>query len=157
MVRRFKPAVKYRRGSRTHGWGRVGQHRKSGSSGGKGMVGFHKHKWSFVMVHAEETSGWPFYGKHGFKQPKEISIQWRPINVGKLDDLVEELEREGVAVKEGEKYVVDLLKLGYNKLLGGGSVKRALIVYTATASEAAVKKISAAGGEVRIVQGVIHR
>ncbi|AEA13572.1 MAG: uL15 family ribosomal protein [Thermoproteus sp.] len=157
MVRRFKPAIKYRRGTRTHGWGRVGQHRKSGSSGGKGMVGFHKHKWSFVMVHAEETSGWPFYGKHGFKQPKQISVEWRPINVGRLEELVEEMESRGAAVKEGGRYVVDLLKLGYNKLLGGGEVSRPLVVYTPVATRAAVEKIAKAGGEVRIVHGVIHR
>ncbi len=157
MVRRFKPAIKYRRGTRTHGWGRVGQHRKSGSSGGKGMVGFHKHKWSFVMVHAEETSGWPFYGKHGFKQPKPISVEWRPINVGKLEELIEELEREGRAVKEGDRYVVNLLELGYNKLLGGGKIERPVVVYTPVATEEAVRKIASAGGEVRVVHGVIHR
>ncbi|MDT7869113.1 MAG: uL15 family ribosomal protein [Thermoproteus sp.] len=157
MVRRFKPAVKYRRGTRTHGWGRVGQHRKSGSSGGKGMVGFHKHKWSFVMVHAEETSGWPFYGKHGFKQPKAISVAWRPINVGRLEELLEEMESRGAAVKEGEQYVVDLPKLGYNKLLGGGRVSRPLIVYTPVATRDAVEKIAKAGGEVRIVHGAVHR
>ncbi|MEL9991181.1 MAG: uL15 family ribosomal protein [Thermoproteus sp.] len=157
MVRRFKPAIKYRRGTRTHGWGRVGQHRKSGSSGGKGMVGFHKHKWSFVMVHAEETSGWPFYGKHGFKQPKAISIEWRPINVGRLEDLITDMERRGEAVKEGDRYVVDLVKLGYNKLLGGGKITRAVVVYTPVATREAVEKIVKAGGEVRIVHSVVHR
>lgn len=157
MVRRFKPAVKYRRGSRTHGWGRVGQHRKSGSSGGKGMVGFHKHKWSFVMKYAEDSSGWPFYGKHGFRQPKEISVEWRPINVGKLDELVEELAAKGLASKEDERYVVDLLKLGYNKLLGSGKLTKPVVVYTPAASRDAVEKVAAAGGEVRIIHGVVHR
>lgn len=152
MVRRFKRATKYRRGSRTHGWGRVGQHRKSGSSGGKGMVGFHKHKWSLVMKYGESGTGWPFYGKHGFKQPKEITVQWRPINVGKLVEVVKEMKKEGKIKEEGGKYVVHLVELGYNKLLGGGDVDLPLLVYTPAASRSAVEKIEKAGGEVRVVE-----
>jgi len=156
MVRRFKRATKYRRGSRTHGWGRVGQHRKSGGSGGKGMVGFHKHKWSLVMKYGESGTGWPFYGKHGFKQPEAISVEWRPINVGRLAELVKELRERGEVREEGGRLVVDLLKLGYNKLLGGGHVDVPLVVYTPVASKAAVEKIAKAGGEVRIVS-LVHR
>ncbi|MEM4427493.1 MAG: 50S ribosomal protein L15, partial [Zestosphaera sp.] len=37
------------RGSRTHGYGRVGQHRKAGSRGGRGAAGLHKHKWTWVV------------------------------------------------------------------------------------------------------------
>lgn len=150
MVRRFKRAVKYRRGSRTHGWGRVGQHRKSGSSGGKGMVGFHKHKWSFVMKYGESGTGWPFYGKHGFKSPRRS--EWRPINVGVLEEIVSELKRGGKAKEEGGKIVVDIAELGYNKLLGGGEVKTPLVVYAPSATRAAVEKITRAGGEVRITK-----
>ncbi|WP_333638721.1 uL15 family ribosomal protein [Pyrobaculum aerophilum] len=156
MVRRFKRATKYRRGSRTHGWGRVGQHRKSGGSGGKGMVGFHKHKWSLVMKYGESGTGWPFYGKHGFKQPPSISIEWRPINVGTLAELVKELKAEGKVREEGGKYVINLLELGFNKLLGGGTIDLPVIVYTPIASRTAVEKIEKAGGEVRIIH-VIHR
>lgn len=156
MVRRFKPAVKYRRGSRTHGWGRVGQHRKSGGSGGKGMVGFHKHKWSLVMKYGESGTGWPFYGKHGFKQPETITVEWRPINVGKLAEIIKELKKEGKAKEEAGKYVINLLDIGYNKLLGGGKVDIPMVVYTPVASRLAVEKIEKAGGEVRIVS-TVHR
>lgn len=156
MVRRFKRAVKYRRGSRTHGWGRVGQHRKSGGSGGKGMVGFHKHKWSLVMKYGESGTGWPFYGKHGFKRPIPISVEWRPINVGMLSEIIKELKQSGKAIEEGGRYVVNLLDLGYNKLLGGGSIDIPVIVYTPVASRLAVEKIEKAGGEVRIISA-IHR
>ncbi|MCC6067107.1 MAG: 50S ribosomal protein L15 [Pyrobaculum sp.] len=151
MVRRFKPAVKYRRGSRTHGWGRVGQHRKSGGSGGKGMVGFHKHKWSLVMKYGESGTGWPFYGKYGFKQPETITVEWRPINVGKLAEIIKELKKEGKAKEEAGKYVINLLDIGYNKLLGGGEVDIPMVVYTPVASRLAVEKIEKAGGEVRII------
>jgi large subunit ribosomal protein L15 len=151
MVRRFKPYRKYRRGTRTHGWGRVGQHRKAGSSGGKGMVGFHKHKWSLVMKYGESGTGWPFYGKHGFKQPPSASVEWRPINVGRLAEIISELKREGKVVEEGGRYVVKLPELGYNKLLGGGDIDVPVVVYVPAASRLAVKKIAKAGGEVRII------
>ena len=152
MVRRFKPAIKYRRGSRTHGWGRVGQHRKSGSSGGRGKSGRHKHKWTWVMKYAEDSSGYPFFGKHGFYQP--VRVEWKPINLGELDELVERFIAEGRIKMEDGKYVVNLLELGYNKLLGGGRVTKPIIVYTPAASMKAIEKVAAVGGEVRILRGV---
>ncbi|MGA2874798.1 MAG: 50S ribosomal protein L15, partial [Nitrososphaerales archaeon] len=41
--------VRRLRGSRTHGWGQIGQHRRTGSKGGSGMAGLHKHKWSYTV------------------------------------------------------------------------------------------------------------
>ena len=43
---RTRKSRKYR-GSRTHGYGQIGQHRHSGSRGGHGNAGLHKHKWSW--------------------------------------------------------------------------------------------------------------
>ena len=75
---------------------------------------------SSFMKYGESGTGWPFYGKHGFKQPETISVEWRPINVGRLAELVKELRERGEVREEEGRLVVDLLKLGYNKLLGGG-------------------------------------
>ena len=44
------------RGSRTQGYGRIGQHRDSGSKGAR-KVGRHKHLWSWVVTHAPGYSG----------------------------------------------------------------------------------------------------
>ncbi|MEM3921728.1 MAG: 50S ribosomal protein L15, partial [Nitrososphaerota archaeon] len=46
-----------RRGSRTCGWGQIGQHRKSGSRGGHGHAGMHKHKWTWVLKHDPDYFG----------------------------------------------------------------------------------------------------
>ncbi len=100
MVRRFeRKSRKYRGGLRTHSWGgRVGQHRKSGSSGGRGgKSGLHKHKWSLVMKYAEDTNGYPFFGKHGFKQPNTIVAAKLGINVGELEMMLDELVSKGLA------------------------------------------------------------
>lgn len=114
------------------------------------MVGFHKHKWSFVMKYGESGSGWPFYGKHGFKPPR--FREQRPINVGALAEIVRELKRGGKTREEGGRTVVDIRDLGFNKLLGGGEVDIPLVVYTPSASRLAIEKVSKAGGEVRVVQ-----
>ena len=156
MVRRFERKSRKYRGSRTHGWGRVGQHRKSGSSGGRGRSGLHKHKWSFVMKYAEDSSGYPFYGKHGFKQPETIVAARLGINVGELDSMLDELVSRGLVQVVDGKYVVDLLKIGFNKLLGRGRVSRPMVVRAVWVSRKAEEKIRAAGGSVELVRGVVH-
>ncbi|MGC9152353.1 MAG: uL15 family ribosomal protein [Vulcanisaeta sp.] len=156
MVRRFERKARKYRGLRTHGWGRVGQHRKSGSSGGRGNVGYHKHKWSYVMKYAEDSSGYPFYGKHGFEQPNTIVAAKLGINVGELDGMLDELVSKGLVQVIDGKYVVDLLKLGFNKLLGRGRVTKPMIVRTVWVSRKAEEKVRAAGGSVELVKGVVH-
>jgi large subunit ribosomal protein L15 len=156
MVRRFEKKSRKYRGYRTHGWGRVGQHRKSGSSGGRGRSGLHKHKWTFVMKYAEDSSGYPFFGKHGFKQPNAIVAARVGINVGELDMMLDELVSRGLAQVVDGKYVVDLLKLGFNKLLGGGRVTKPIIVRAVWVTRKAEEKIRAAGGSVELIKGVVH-
>ncbi|WP_054858008.1 uL15 family ribosomal protein [Vulcanisaeta sp. JCM 16159] len=156
MVRRFERKVRKYRGSRTHGWGRVGQHRKSGSSGGRGKSGLHKHKWSLVLKYAEDSSGYPFFGKHGFKQPETIVAAKLCINVGELDSMLDELVSRGLVQVVDGKYVVDLLRIGFNKLLGRGRVSRPMIVRAAWVSRKAEEKIRSAGGSVELIRGIVH-
>ena len=42
--------VRKQRGSRTHGWGQIGQHRSRGGRGGTGKAGLDKHKWTYVIT-----------------------------------------------------------------------------------------------------------
>ena len=135
--------TRWHRGSRTCGWGRVGQHRKSGSRGGYGKAGLHKHKWTWTVKYAPDH-----FGKHGFRCPTGRG-ELRTINVGRLSELVEEMLIRG-ELKPGEdgKIEVDLEKLGFEKLLGGGKVSKPLIVKVSEASEEAERKISEVGGQV---------
>ncbi len=133
--------VRKMRGSRTHGWGQVGQHRESGSRGGFGKAGRHKHKWSYVIKYAPD-----YFGKHGFHRP--ISRQVEAINVGKLGEMVEALLAKGRAKEEDGGVAIDLTALGYDKLLGWGRVTRPLIVTVEESSALATKKIEEAGGRV---------
>jgi len=146
VVRRRRKS-RYMRGIRTHGYGSVGQHRKSGSRGGRGAAGMHKHKWSWVLRYFPD-----WYGKHGFTYPPEMRVEYREINVGELRELVEFLERQGRLEKDGDAYVIDLQTLGYNKLLGRGNVDIKVKVRVYDASESAIEKIRKAGGEVIILK-----
>lgn len=142
VVRKRKKSRKLRGRTRTMGWGRVGQHRKSGSRGGFGAVGFHKHKWSWVIKYAPD-----WYGKHGFKsrfQREEAVV----INVGELDELARKMVLEGRAVIENGLIVIDTVSMGVDKVLGRGKVTQPLKVIAREISESAKKKIIEAGGTV---------
>ena len=45
------------RGSRTTGYGQIGQHRHSGQQGGHGNAGLHKHKWSWMIINEPDHFG----------------------------------------------------------------------------------------------------
>jgi len=132
-----KRKTRYLRGSRTMGWGQVGQHRKSGMKGGRGKAGMHKHKWSYTIKYAPEH-----FGKHGFKS---LLKPMREVNVDELKKFISkglyELGENGVPI-------INLSKLGYGKLLGKGNITVKLNVVVEKASRKAAEKIRELGGKV---------
>ncbi len=127
-----------KRGSRTQGWGRVGQHRRTGSKGRRNP-GRHKALWSYIIKYEPD-----YYGSKGFTSPKSLKQEVNVINVGAL-----ELVTEKFPVEEGkEKSVLDLESLGYTKLLGTGKITKPLVVKVASCSKTAAEKIKKAGGRV---------
>jgi large subunit ribosomal protein L15 len=124
------------RGSRTCGYGKVGQHRDQGSKPER-KAGRHKHKWSYVLRYEPD-----YFSKTGFTCPRSLRRSIRTINVGELDRISKELsEREG-------GFILDLQALGYDKLLGTGRVTKALTVKVPSWSKSASRKITDAGGEI---------
>jgi len=130
------------RGSRTHGWGTSGQHRDSGSSGGRGKSGRWKHKWTYTVRYEPGRRG-----KLGFRCPTGEGML-NTINVGELSQLAEKLLAQNKVKEESGKIAIDLNELGYEKLLGGGKATRSLAVRVSKYSESAAKKIQEAGGEI---------
>jgi len=126
------------RGSRTHGYGRVGQHRDAGSRGHR-KVGRHKHLWSYVTTYEPD-----YFGKTGFTSPQSLRHKENVINVSKLDEIAQKFSVE----KEKGKLHIDLTSLGYTKLLGTGKISKALIINVPSCSKSAAEKIKEAGGQV---------
>jgi len=137
-----KRKVRRQRGSRTHGYGQIGQHRCGGQRGGRGKTGSHKHKWTqTVNLPRKERERW------GFRPPARPAVN--AISVGDLDERVERLLGEKKARKTRGGVAVDLTRLGYDKLLGGGRVTHPLIVTVGSFSQSASEKIEKAGGRIQ--------
>lgn len=129
--------VRRLRGSRTHGWGQIGQHRDTGKKGNR-KVGLHKHKWTQAVLMPGK-----YFGKHGFHNPTSMVIKkW--VNVGALDDL---FMKYGKVDEDGKK-VIDLKTLGYEKLLGAGNVSSAYKVVIPLYTNSAKSKVESAGGVI---------
>jgi len=127
------------RGSRTQGYGRVGQHRDTGSKGHR-KAGRHKHLWSYVTTYEPD-----YFGKHGFTSPKSLKHKQNTINIAKLDEISTKHSTE----KNGKLHI-NLTSLGYTKLLGTGQTTKPLVVDVPSCSKSAAEKIEKAGGQVLI-------
>jgi large subunit ribosomal protein L15 len=130
--------IRKQRGSRTQGYGRVGQHRCKGSKGFR-KAGRHKGGWSYVLRYEPD-----YFGKKGFTSPKSLNQKENTINVKKLEEIAEQFSTE----KKEDKIVIDLESLGYTKLLGTGKATKPLIVKVASCSKSAAEKIKEAGGQI---------
>jgi len=129
--------MRKKRGSRTQGWGRVGQHRRTGSKGRRNP-GRHKALWSYVIKYDPD-----YYSKVGFTSPRSLRNEAKIINIGTLNGIAAKLSTE-----EQDKTVVDLAALGYTKLLGTGKVTKPLVIKVASCSKSAAEKVKNAGGQV---------
>jgi large subunit ribosomal protein L15 len=127
------------RGSRTQGYGRVGQHRKGGSKGGR-KAGRHKHGWSYVLRYEPD-----YFKKKRFKSSKDQKENVI-INLKELEEIAVKLSPKRRTKKA--KISVDLEKMGYNKLLGEGKITVPVAVKVPSCSKVALRKIEEAGGEV---------
>ena len=120
------------RGSRTHGYGRIGQHRDAGSKGQR-KVGRHKHLWSYVTAHEPD-----YFGKKGFTSPQSLKRKENTLNIKQLDQ---------IATKTPDTQI-DLTSLGYTKLLGTGKITKPLTITIPSCSKTAAEKIEKAGGKI---------
>ncbi|MHA1712560.1 MAG: 50S ribosomal protein L15, partial [Candidatus Ranarchaeia archaeon] len=91
MIRKKKRTRKLR-GSRTYGFGTVGQHRNKGQQGGFGKTGLKKGKKIWRIKFAPEA-----IGKHGFKRPQSLIKNVSSMNVGELELTIERLVERGLA------------------------------------------------------------
>lgn len=127
------------RGTRYCGWGQIGQHRQSGSRGGVGAAGKHKHYWIRTVIHEPEH-----FGHDSFYLSKRRPVnKW--LNVRDVDAL---MAHHGVVKEKDTRPTLDLTSLGYNKLLGGGKIRGRVALRVERASNKAREKVEVVGGEV---------
>ncbi len=136
-----KRKVRKLRGSRTHGWGRTGQHRKGGSRGGRGKTGLDSHKKSWMIKNAPDH-----FGTHGFK--RHWVEKKTTINVSELDEMVQSLVSTRKAEIKEDKIFIDLNDIGIDKLLGNGRISQPLMIEVDSYSEKAREKVTEAGGQI---------
>ncbi|KAL2816331.1 ATP-dependent DNA helicase-like protein [Aspergillus granulosus] len=137
------------RGHVSAGYGRIGKHRKH--PGGRGMAGGqHHHRTNLDKYHPG------YFGKVGMRYFHKTQQKfWKPtINLDKLWSLVPTEQRD--AYVSGQKTdtapVIDLLSLGYSKVLGKGRLPAIpLVVRARYVSRDAEQKIKEAGGVVELV------
>ena len=136
MATRLRKSRRHR-GSRYCGWGQVGQHRQSGSRGGIGGAGKHKHFWIRTVIEEPNHFGHDTLNSYS----RFLVKKW--INLRDLATLSLRFSS-----KKDEKTVLDLGSLGIQKLLGGGNISESYVIKVAQASSGAKKKVDSAGGSI---------
>ena len=136
MATRLRKSRRHR-GSRYCGWGQIGQHRQSGSRGGIGGAGKHKHFWIRTVIEEPDHFGHDTLNSYSrFLVKKWINLRdLRTLSI-KFSD------------KKDQKTILDLGSLGIQKLLGGGSINESYVIKVAQASASAKKKVESAGGNI---------
>ena len=112
------------RGSRTQGYGRIGQHRDAGSKGHR-KVGMHKHLWSLAS-----NMDTPYFGKHGFHSPQAYTAKKKRLT---LTNSTKSLQKD--------QSEINLTEMGYTKLLGTGKITKPLTITVPACSKTAAEKI----------------
>ena len=114
--------------------------------GGFGNAGRYRHKRS-RLIRNKEFFEMHYAGKKGFTSIANKKRLRKTLNLWQLSEMVDTLVAEKKAQLEGQKVVVDLSQLGFGKLLGAGSISKAVQVRVDECSENALKKIKEAGGD----------
>jgi len=126
-----KKKIRRFRGSRTCGHGK--DHRGHGDRGGTGLAGSGKrasHKLSYFQNYGITL------GKRGFASYKRKRFV-KAINLDSIEKGLNKLLKENRIELKEDFYVVDLAKLGYEKLLGSGKVTKKYKIIASLISKSA--------------------
>src|SRR5574341_2091378 len=140
-----KQKIKKFRGKRTFGGGTHKNRRGGGSRGGRGNAGTCKHH--FVRSMQRGLS----FGKHGFTRPDAVVQDMSIVNVGELDEAIEQLVADGLAEKKEDGFHVNLSGIGIEKVLGSGKVTKSLFITAGEFSSKAAQKLADAKGNAIVL------
>jgi large subunit ribosomal protein L15 len=134
------------RGSRTHGRGRKAG-RGAGLRGGRGNAGLHKHRFKYMLKYFPDH-----FGDRGFKRPLKMREEKNCINLMELEEALPRLQKDGIAITENDTVIVNLDKIGVDKLLSNGKVNTKLKLEVKEASRRAQEKVEASGGSITFIE-----
>jgi large subunit ribosomal protein L15 len=145
VTNKIKKVHKYR-AHVTHGGGHRKKRRGAGSRGGVGNAGSGK------------RAGHKKYGKKlgglGFN-PRRSKKVIKVINAGYFTPAkLEKLAGAGKISKEEDSFVIDMKKLGFDKLLSMGEIDSKITFKVASCSPKAREKVEIAGGSVQTLKEV---
>ncbi len=150
-MRKYPKKIRKMRGTRTCGYGRVGQHRKTGQRAGRGKTTQWKKSKRSLYLKQKEL-GFPdpdwIMGKKGFKRPQDM-VRLSKVNAINVKDL--DYRIENIAKKSVDTYNINLNDINIQKLLGRGQINKKINVTVNKASKRAIEKIEAAGGKVTLL------
>ncbi|MFX0056771.1 MAG: uL15m family ribosomal protein [Candidatus Hodarchaeota archaeon] len=155
-MRKHSRKIRKKRGTRTCGYGRVGQHRKTGQRAGRGKTTqWKKSKKSYYLKQKElgfPDPDWDM-GKKGFKRPQDVLRIYNVnnLNIKDLDHKIEDLTKQNKATKSGNTYTIDLNDINIQKILGRGEINKKINITVNKASKRAIEKIESAGGKVTVL------
>lgn len=121
-------------GSKTWGWGAMKKHRGKGNKGGAGNAGSGK------RGDAKKPANWndrKYFGKYGFKRKKKELLT---LSIATIEQ------------KYTTESILDMTKLGFDKLLGQGTPTKKYNITIAKASKKAIEKIKKAGGTITLTE-----
>jgi len=143
-IKRKSKKINKMRGRRAAGYGFSAGHRASGQRGGKGNAGSKKHH--YLKVIAENPR---YFGKHGFKRPQKLVEEQIAINIGEIDSSADLLVERGLADMKGKKYIIDVSRLGIDKILGSGKVTKKMdLLGVSSITARAREKVTGIGGTI---------
>ncbi len=133
------------RGTETHGHGSAKKRRGAGHRGGRGKSGSGKRGDAKIMKVARGNK--KYLGKYGFTSIKK---EIRTINLEAIQDSLDTLVLQKLIKKKDDQFIIDLARLGYDKLLSKGNVAVKLNIKADAATPGAIKKVEEAGGKVEL-------
>jgi len=140
----MKKRIKRIRGTRTCGGGSAKKRRGKGSKGGSGHAGAYAHHVVWSLKRGIRK------GKNKSQLPTYNRSDDTAVNVGDLEEILEELIERGKAEEKGDGIYLDANELGIQKILGKGEVTKKLMLKANKISKTAQEKIERVGGSVEI-------
>lgn len=126
--------------SGSHGYGSSKRNRGAGNRGGRGNAGRGK-----KAKHEKMTEdGIHQLGDKGFTSRER---EQDGINLRDVDQRIEEFVEEGVAEETEDGYIFHAADAGYQKILGGGQLRKDIEIHAENFSDTAEEKIKEAGSE----------